>query len=209
MKSPATLRISFAKKCTCSSLSITHGPAISTRPLPNSAGMHVFAGFDVHARVAVLHRSADKRREQRMRLERLGFEFRMELTPEIPRVVRDLADFDIHPIGRLTGQPQAFRCEDRFEFAVELVAMPVALANLWYAVGLARETPFGQLARVGAEPHRAAELIHALQFAQFVYDPLRCRLIEFGRVCLLHPAYVASEFDHHGLHPETDAKVRY
>src|SRR5580698_2604768 len=51
--------------------------------------------------LAMLVRRRHKGREQRMRLHRLGFKFRMELAAEEPGMVRDLADFHVHRIGGL------------------------------------------------------------------------------------------------------------
>ena len=60
-------------------------------------------GFHDRARFvfAVFERGADEGGEQRMRLERLGFEFGMELAAEVPRMVGDLADLQISPTASL------------------------------------------------------------------------------------------------------------
>src|SRR3546814_3109260 len=49
---------------------------------------------------ALLHRRFDETREQRMRIERLRLEFRMELHPDKPWMVRALNDFRQHAVGR-------------------------------------------------------------------------------------------------------------
>ena len=54
--------------------------------------------------------------------------------------------------------------------AVELVAMAVPLVDDVLAIELARPRARLQLARVGAEPHRAAEVVDAEQVAQLVDD---------------------------------------
>ena len=72
----------------------------------------------------------DESGKQRMRFERLGFEFRMELAAQEPRMVRDLADLDVHAVRGLAGDAQAALRENLLIFAVEFVAMAVALADL-------------------------------------------------------------------------------
>src|SRR5258708_7312952 len=89
--------------------------------------------------------SADEGGEQRMRLKRFGFEFRMELASQEPGMIRYFADLHVHRIGGLSGDAQTARGQNFFVLAVELVTMPVPLANLGHAVGFARKTAFGQL----------------------------------------------------------------
>src|ERR1035441_3536637 len=67
--SPTASRMPRAMRCTCSSLSITHGPAISTRRLPKSA-YSIGTGEErllngLLAAIALLLRGADKALEQR------------------------------------------------------------------------------------------------------------------------------------------------
>src|SRR5262252_9206904 len=82
-KSPTAARIPCAMRYTCSSLSITHGPAIRTRRLPksaNSIGTREQRLLDSRlAPVALPFRGADKALEQRVRLHGLRLEFGMEL----------------------------------------------------------------------------------------------------------------------------------
>src|SRR5579883_1940484 len=98
-----------------------------------------------------------------MRLQWLRFEFRVELAPEVPRVVRDFANLYVHAVHRLAGDPEAVARQHLLEFAIELVAVPVPLADLRCAVGLTGEAPFLQLADVRSQAHRAAEFVHTLQ----------------------------------------------
>src|ERR1039457_5735876 len=107
--SPTAERMPRAMRCTCSSLSITHGPAISSRRLPKSANSvgtgepgtgELGTGEQCllsgrQAPVALLFRRADKALEQRVRLHGFGFELGVELAAEIPRMVGELADFDV------------------------------------------------------------------------------------------------------------------
>ena len=78
---------------------------------PNSTGMRI----SVWRSGATFQRccsrcfsgGADECAEQRMRLERLRFELGMELAAEVPRMIRDLADLDIHAVRGLACEPQA------------------------------------------------------------------------------------------------------
>src|ERR1700732_4994118 len=97
-----------------------------------------------------------------MRLERLRFELGMKLAAQIPRMISDLADLDVGAIRSLARDAQPGGRQNVFIFAIELVAMPVPLADLRRAISLLRETPFLQQARPGAEPHRTAQIVDAL-----------------------------------------------
>ena len=81
---------------------------------------------------------------------------------------REFADLDVRAVGRLAGDPQAAAFSTLFVFAIEFVAMAMALADLARAVGLVREAALGQLAGPSAQPHRAAQFVDALQLAQLV-----------------------------------------
>src|ERR1035437_5324234 len=145
-----------AMRCTCSSLSMTHGPAISTRAWPNAlysiaTGVNrlrsrLFPGLR-QATPPVLIGGADKRLEEGMRLHRLGLELGMELAAEIPRMIGDLADLDIGLVRRLARDAQPRGFQPVFVFPVELIAVPVALVDPARAIGAVRETVLGQPAR--------------------------------------------------------------
>src|ERR1017187_10455043 len=114
--SPTAGRMPRAMRCTCSSLSMTHGPAISTRRLPKSANS-IGTG-----------------------------ELGMELAAEIPRMVGDFADFDVGIVGRLAGDLEARRLQALFVFAIELVAVAMAFVDFARAVGVVRHAALGQAA---------------------------------------------------------------
>src|SRR5689334_17949146 len=123
-------RIPSAIRCTCSSDSITHGPAMSTsaplRKLSKSIATEVlvFHGLGLRlGRHGFLRLSGlGKRRDplppvfvcrpdeglkQRMRFQRFRFELRMELAAQIPRMVRDLTNLDIRAVRRLARNAEA------------------------------------------------------------------------------------------------------
>src|SRR5277367_1162623 len=78
----------------------------------------------------------DEVAEERVRLERLGFELRVELAAEEEGMSGDLDDLDVGGVGRGAGEAKASAGEDGLVLAVELVTVAVALADLCFAVGL-------------------------------------------------------------------------
>src|SRR3954452_8300721 len=114
---------------------MTQGPAISPSgcPDPNSTGMQIllfFRGrrFDRLAGCSeafrpILQSRSDEGAKQRMRLQRFGFELGVKLAAKVPRVLRQFADFDIHPIGCLTGEPKTVLGQYLLIIAVELISM--------------------------------------------------------------------------------------
>ena len=51
--------------------------------------------------MAIFQAGADERREQRMRRQRLRFEFRMKLAADEPRMIRRFDNFDVNAVRRL------------------------------------------------------------------------------------------------------------
>src|ERR1039457_5893554 len=205
-----------AIRCTCSALSMTHGPAMSTRPRPkalysiatgvNRLRPRLFPGLRQPA-PPVLVGGPDERLEQGMRLHRLGLELGMELAAEIPRMIGDLADLDIGLVRRLARDAQPRGFQPVFVFPVELIAVPVALVDLARAMGAVRETVLGQPAGPAAQPHGAAEFVHALQFPQLEDHAVRRSGVEFGGIGARQAAHVAGVFDDQGLHAQTYVEI--
>src|SRR3990170_6922204 len=81
-------------------------------------------------------RRRDEAGEYRVRLERLGLEFRMELNRQVPGVTGKLDDFHELPVGRPTRDPEPSVGQRAFVRAVELVAVTVALVHERRAVHL-------------------------------------------------------------------------
>jgi len=77
---------------------------------------------------------ADERGEQRMRGERLRFEFGVKLAAEEPRMIGGLDDFNVNAVGRLARNFQTCLRESRFVIAIEFIAMAVALGNFRSAI---------------------------------------------------------------------------
>src|SRR5579863_9344119 len=124
-------------------------------------------------------RGPDERAEQRMRLERPGFELGVKLAAEVPGVVLYFANFHVGAIRRFAGDPEAVRGQYFLEFAVKFVAMPMALADRGYLVRLSGEGAGFQHARPRAEAHRPAQFVDPFQLAEFVDHALGRGRVEF------------------------------
>src|SRR5579859_4900071 len=142
-----------------------------------------------------------------MRLHGLRLELGMELAAEKPGMVGYLADLDVGLVGSFPGDFEAAGFERLFVFAVELVAVAVALADFSHSIGTVRETILGQHAGPRAEAHRSAQLVHALQLAQLENHAVGRGWIELGGIGALEAADVARVLDHHGLHAQADTEI--
>src|SRR5262249_34283672 len=215
--SPTASRMPRAMRWMCSSVSMTHGPAIRTSrspKSPNSIGTaesrlrpQLFLGR--HPTRPMLRRRADKRAEERVRLHRLTLELRVELATQEPRMIGDLADLDIRVVGRFASDLQAGGAQPIFILAIEFVAMTMALVDLALTISAVREAAFRQLASPVTEPHRAAQILDAFQLAQLEDHAMRRAGVELGGIGFIEPADIARVFDHQRLHAEADAEVRH
>src|SRR5260370_41812704 len=98
----------------------------------------------------VFQRRGDESRKERVRFERLRFEFRVELAAEEPRMVRRFDDFHVILIRRASGDAQARGDQSFFVVAIKFVAVAVALADFEFAVSLVGEGAGPELAWPGA-----------------------------------------------------------
>src|SRR3546814_10846137 len=79
---------------------------------------------------ALLHRRFDESREQRMRIEWLRFELRVELDPDKPRMVGTLNDFRQHAVGRHARKDEAALLQAFAIGAVDFIAVAMPLADV-------------------------------------------------------------------------------
>src|SRR5207249_8832184 len=121
----------------------------------------------------LLEGSADESGEERVRFERLGFEFRVKLAAEEPRMVRGFDDFDVIFVGRAASDAEPRGNQSLLVVAIKFVAVAMALADFEFAVSLVGKRAGFKFAGPRAEPHGAAHFVHAEQFAQFINDAVR------------------------------------
>src|SRR5215813_2575943 len=182
-------RTSSAVSTACASLSMTHGPAMSTSgppppmltlpmstregpitPLPGHR-----RGRAVRLRELVLVARFDESGEQRVRLQRLRLELGMELHRHVPRMRGQLDNLDELPVERSAHDLEALLGQRALVEAVELVAMTVPLVDQIGPVQCVRFRARLELALVRSEPHRPAEIVDAQQVAKLV-DDVRLRV---------------------------------
>src|SRR5258708_99524 len=95
-----------ANPATKKSISFT-GLLSSDDPFRPQKHLHIFRALGIAPLLAVLVARFDERAEQRMRLQRLGLEFRMELAAQEIRMIRNLNNPNIYCIGRDAREPQS------------------------------------------------------------------------------------------------------
>src|SRR6185437_3585727 len=128
----------------------------------------------------------------------------MELAPEEIWMSGDLNDLNISSVRSGSGDAQSCASEQSLIFAVELVAMAVAFADLGCAVCIGCNGARFELAFPGAQPHGTAELVDALELSQLVDDAMLCAGVKLTGICVIQSADVASVFDAGGLHAKTN-----
>src|SRR5437660_1520318 len=119
------------------------------------AGM---APDDISNQAGLIECGADEGGEQRVRLERFGLEFRVELHADIPGMIWDLDNLRQHAVRRHARKPEPGGFERLFVADIDLVAVAMTFADHFGAIDLGHPTARRQHRRVGAEPHRAAEI---------------------------------------------------
>src|SRR5271156_5376569 len=87
----------------------------------------------------VLVRSRNKSAKERVRLQRLGLELRVELAAQEKGVAGDLDNLHVGRIRRGAGDAQAGSGEQRLVFPVELVTMTVPFTDLGCLIRISRD----------------------------------------------------------------------
>src|SRR5262249_39824626 len=153
-------------------------------------------------RRAVSPRRPDEVLEERVAREGLGLQLRVELAAEEPRMVAvELDDLDEFPIGGHPRERESGLPQRREVLLVDLVAVAVAAGDRALAVGAGRDRPGGQLARVLAQSHRAAEGLDTDQVPQLEDDLVFGLLLELGRIGALEAGDVPGVLDDRRLEP--------
>src|SRR5579872_3281943 len=107
--------------------------------------------------LAVFVRGSDKGLEQRMRLERLRLELRMELASDEVLMIGQFHHFYVSPIRSRPGNAQSRRDHRLFVLAIELIAVPMPLADFEDAVDSCCQGIRLDLASPGSQTHGAAQ----------------------------------------------------
>src|SRR5690606_40713296 len=92
---------------------------------------------------------------------------------------------------------------------VDLVAMPMALADLEHAVDLVRARAWAQSRRIGAQPHGPAHVRDLSLRVHEADDRLRRVAHELDRMRIAQSAHAARELDHGARQPKADAEERH
>src|SRR5688572_15757816 len=208
--------------CAWARLSNWHGPAIRTNglSLPISR-LWIFTrrGLVITAtlhQARLRHGRADKRYEQRMRLEQARLQFRMELHANEPRMIGNFHDLRQDAVRRHAGEQQPLLFQLFLVVDVHLVAMAVPLGDRGLAIDVGDRAARLQDRLVGTEAHGAAEvaaggalleLVAAHPFGHQADHRLRAGT-ELRRAGVLHADQVAGRLDHRHLHAEADAEIR-
>lgn len=145
----------------------------------------------------------DEAGEERVRFVRPGEEFRVELAGHVERVIGDLDDFREIVIRMYGADGEAGAFQGFAIDGVELVAMPVAFADLKFAVELMGPGAFFNEGVVPAEAHRATQIDDFGLLLHQANDRMRRMGVEFGALRSGQPADVAGVFDDSDLHAET------
>ena len=132
----------------------------------------------------------------------------MELARDEPGMLGQLDDLDEPAFLEGARDDEPVLDELVAELVVDLVAVPMALVNRRLAVDLAGASPLAELDRLGAEPHRAAEILDLLLLGQQIDDRVRRLRIHLRRVGAFETAHVARELRHGDVHAEADPQVR-
>src|SRR5664280_773816 len=157
----------------------------------------------------------DQPGEQRMRAGRPGEELRVSLGGDVVRmhVGRQLGELDQAAVGRGAGEAESGLLDLGPVVVVDLVAVAVALIDQEGTVGTGDDRAFGQLGRVGPQPHGAAKVAGALDESLLLLHRgdhgiggLGVELAG-GRVCDAED--VAGVLDHHALQPQTQTQCRH
>src|SRR5450432_2131631 len=144
-----------------------------------------------------------------MRAHRSALEFRVELTADEVAVLGQLDDLDQAIVWARSAEHETGARELLAVLVVELEAVPMALADLFLLVQVEGVAACLERARVGAEAHGPALVLHAALVRHQIDDRIWTILQELGGGRALQPAHVASELDGRQLHAETDAEERH
>ena len=150
-----------------------------------------------------------------MRGEGLGLQFGVELNADEPGMRGQFDDLRQFAVGRQAGEAQPGVLELAAIVDVDLVAVPVALADLGRAVDPGDLTALGDQAGIGAEPHGAAQVAGRVAALDHVVagpfghqaDDRVLAAAELARARPVQAGEVPGRLDDRHLHAEADAEI--
>lgn len=175
--------------------------SISGTTLTSISEMEVFFELPIKRR-------ADKAGEQRMGFVGPGFQLRMGLGGDEPRVVRQFDHFHDPPVGGQAGEHHAVGGQCLAVVVVHLIAVAVALGDLLFPVEGIGLGMLVQHAGVGAQPQGAANVFNAVLLGHQVDDRVRGVRIQLDAVGVGEAQHIAGEFHDGQLQAEAQAKER-
>src|SRR5215213_2415486 len=148
---------------------------------------------DAGACASTVDGGADEVAEERRGPRRARLELGVILAGDEPGMVRELDHLDKAAFLERARDDEARLDQLRPERVVHLVAVPVALVDDGLAVGRMCARPLLHVDSVGAEAHRATEILDFLLLGQEVDDRIGRLRVHLGRVGAVEPDHVARE----------------
>ena len=126
--------------------------------------------------------------------------FRMGLHCQEPRMVWQFHHFHNMVVRRATGEHNACLLQVLTIIVIYLKAMTMALIYQRLTVNPLCQSTRHYLAWVSAQTHGAAQLHYFLLLRHNVDDMVGALWVQFGRICIGKPQYMAAVLNHCQLH---------
>src|SRR6267142_4998666 len=218
MMPPGSFSASFASasptRRLSSSLSSTQGPAIRKSLSAGKSSATLFRRFYGRALTADsdwrfrLHSRTDEACEERMRTCGARLKLGVELAANEPWMRLQLHHLDQRSVRRKTTEVESVLDELIAVFVIDLIAMPMALADLWRRINRGGLRSLSELARIRTEAHRATHVSDVL----LVFHQRDHGIVTFGReltrMAVGQTDHIAGELDYRRLHSQADSKER-
>ena len=143
-----------------------------------------------------------------MRVIRARLKLWMKLRADEPRMVSDLDDLHETVIGQCSRDVKSRALKLGTKIVVELIAVTMTFTDFLLPVSGEALRTLSELARIGAEAHRATLVLDILLRKHEVDDRVFRLVTELRRVGIRHAADVTRELDDGTLHAQTKAEER-
>src|SRR6478672_10008145 len=138
-----------------------------------------------------------------MRPCRTGLKFRVKLTADEPRMIRELYDLDELSVWRESAQPKTITGEQVSIGVRDFVTVTMTLADLWLPVYVDGPRPAGQAAWIGAESHGSPHVRHMLLRFHQRDDGIVTFRSKLRGMAVVEATDVPRELDDRCLHAQT------